>query len=94
MQPDPVQPEPVQPEPAEAVLTQPGQAETRQTENGQAENRQAEPAAEVQPTAQPRVHATVQPPREPTEVVITQADPAQPKRGGWWSRAKATLSGQ
>ena len=35
----------------------------------------------------------VRPPREPTEVIITQADPSQPKRGGWWSRAKETLTG-
>jgi len=25
--------------------------------------------------------------------VITQADPDRPKRGGWWQRAKATLTG-
>jgi len=28
-----------------------------------------------------------------TETVTTQADPAQPKKGGWWQRAKATLGG-
>ena len=27
------------------------------------------------------------------ETVITSADPDQPKRGGWWQRAKATLGG-
>jgi ribonuclease E len=26
--------------------------------------------------------------------VITQADPDRPKRGGWWQRAKATLTGE
>jgi len=31
--------------------------------------------------------------REPTEVVITEADPNRPKKGGWWQRAKATLGG-
>ncbi len=30
-------------------------------------------------------------PREPTEVVITQADPTRPKKGGWWQRAKPAL---
>jgi ribonuclease E len=29
-----------------------------------------------------------------TETVITQADPEQPKRGGWWQRARATLGGE
>ena len=28
-----------------------------------------------------------------TETVITQADPAHPKKGGWWQRARATLGG-
>jgi ribonuclease E len=32
-------------------------------------------------------------PREPTEIVITEADPDRPKRGGWWQRAKASLGG-
>ena len=32
-------------------------------------------------------------PRPEGEVVITTADPAGPKKGGWWSRAKATLGG-
>ncbi|MFY9655607.1 MAG: Rne/Rng family ribonuclease [Methylocystis sp.] len=27
------------------------------------------------------------------EVVITQADPAAPKKGGWWQRARATFGG-
>lgn len=40
-------------------------------------------------------HASVNPhvSREPTEVVITEADPSRPKKGGWWQRAKATLGG-
>jgi ribonuclease E len=32
-------------------------------------------------------------PRPATEVVITEADPGRPKKGGWWRRAKATLGG-
>ena len=43
---------------------------------------------------QPAVVVAPAPPRERTEVVITEADPDKPKRGGWWSRAKASLSGQ
>jgi ribonuclease E len=38
-----------------------------------------EPAAALEPA----------PPREPTQVVITQADPSAPKKGGWWSRVRA-----
>jgi ribonuclease E len=40
------------------------------------------------PVAQPEV-----PPPARTETVITQADPAHPKKGGWWQRARATLGG-
>ncbi len=42
------------------------------------------------PTPRPEPEAT--PPARP-ENVITQADPAQPKKGGWWQRARATLGG-
>ncbi len=41
------------------------------------------------PAAQPEAPAA--PAR--TETVITQADPAHPKKGGWWQRARATLGG-
>ncbi|HEY8262629.1 MAG TPA: Rne/Rng family ribonuclease [Methylosinus sp.] len=34
------------------------------------------------------------PPREPTETIITHADPNRPKKGGWWQRAKASLGGE
>jgi len=40
------------------------------------------------PAAQPEA-----PPPARTETVITQADPAHPKKGGWWQRARATLGG-
>ncbi len=46
-----------------------------------------QPAPEPEPASEP------EPPREPTEVVITKADPAQPKRGGWWQRVKSGSSG-
>ena len=45
------------------------------------------------PQASEEAPAAARPPRKSGEVVITEADPAQPKRGGWWSRAKATLGG-
>lgn len=28
-----------------------------------------------------------------SEVVITEADPSAPKKGGWWQRARATFGG-
>jgi ribonuclease E len=40
------------------------------------------------PAAQPEA-----PPPARNETVITQADPAYPKKGGWWQRARATLGG-
>jgi ribonuclease E len=42
----------------------------------------AEPAQEPAPAS-----------RQPTEVVITEAEPGLPKKGGWWQRARATLGG-
>jgi ribonuclease E len=45
---------------------------------------QAEPES-----AKPRAAAPAPvEPRESTEVVITHADPAAPKKGGWWQRVK------
>jgi ribonuclease E len=31
--------------------------------------------------------------REATEVVITQADPNRPKKGGWWQRVRTPFGG-
>ena len=51
-------------------------------------------AAESETPAAPR-RAPAQPPEHvlANQKVITQADPDRPKRGGWWQRAKATLTG-
>ncbi len=38
-------------------------------------------------TAEPSI------PREPTEVVITEADPDRPKKGGWWQRVRTPFGG-
>jgi ribonuclease E len=45
--------------------------------------------------APPPRRAPAQPPEHvlANQKVITQADPDRPKRGGWWQRAKATLTG-
>ncbi len=59
----------------------------------------AEPAAEaIVPveTAAPEPAAPApQPivPRKPTEVVITEADPDRPKKGGWWQRVRTPFGG-
>jgi ribonuclease E len=51
----------------------------------------SEPEAKVEPRPEP---APVAPePRQPDLPVITEADPNQPKRSGWWARAKANLTG-
>jgi ribonuclease E len=63
------------------VAPEPAQAISAQATEAPA--RGAEP-----PAAQPSA-----PPPARTETVITQADPAHPKKGGWWQRARATLGG-
>jgi len=54
--------------------------------------RSSEPVAQIAPpqAAAPTPEPAPQPvaPREPTEVVITQADPDRPKKGGWWQRVR------
>ncbi|WP_159729676.1 ribonuclease E/G [Methylosinus sp. Ce-a6] len=49
-----------------------------------------------EPTPAPIAHeaAAPPPPREPTETIITEADPNRPKKGGWWQRAKASIGTQ
>ena len=61
------------------------------------------PAEALPPVAQasrkPRLNPGQEPapvapePRQPDLPVITEADPNQPKRSGWWARAKANLTG-
>jgi ribonuclease E len=46
-----------------------------------------------EPVPAPEPLRNVAPPREPVGKVITQADPNAPKKGGWWQRAKASISG-
>jgi ribonuclease E len=50
--------------------------------------RAPEPEAPPAPAPITREASAPRPPREPTETVITQADPDRPKKGGWWQRAK------
>jgi ribonuclease E len=44
------------------------------------------PPQAAAPTPEPAPQPVA--PREPTEVVITQADPDRPKKGGWWQRVR------
>jgi len=55
-----------------------------------AQTTEASERGEAPPAAQPEPEA---PPPAPTATVITKADPAQPKKGGWWQRARASLGG-
>ncbi|MGA0598904.1 Rne/Rng family ribonuclease [Enterovirga sp. CN4-39] len=61
-----------------------------------AEPRAAEPAqvAAEAPPAEPVEPAPApEPEPEPVAIVLTPPDPDRPKRGGWWSKAKAALGG-
>jgi ribonuclease E len=61
--------------------------------------REAEPAHEASApepapiAAVPEPEAAREPEPEPVAVVLTPPDPNRPKRGGWWSKAKAAISG-
>ena len=60
--------------------------EPAQAIDGQAADASAR--GEEPPAAQPEA-----PQPAAAETVITHADPAHPKKGGWWQRARATLGG-
>ncbi len=79
--------EPVAEAPTREETVQPPVApEPAQAINGQATEASAHDGEP--PAAKPEA-----PPPARTETVITQADPAHPKKGGWWQRARATLGG-
>ncbi|MCB1544653.1 MAG: ribonuclease E/G, partial [Rhodoblastus sp.] len=50
------------------------------------------PAAPA-PEAAPQPPRAIEQPRADIGRVITEADPTAPKKGGWWQRAKASISG-
>ncbi len=82
---EPAASEPVAPEP-EASVTEAPMAEAAPTFLASMHEAAASGVAETTPTAEPAAS------RRP-EPVSTEADPARPKRAGWWSRAKASLGG-
>ena len=51
----------------------------------------SEPVAKVEPRQE--LPPVAPESRQPDLPVITEADPNQPKRSGWWARAKANLTG-
>jgi len=50
------------------------------------------PAKESAPVADSAPEET-RPASHAAEIVITEADPSRPKKGGWWQRARATFGG-
>jgi ribonuclease E len=50
------------------------------------------PQAQAEPEAAPPIPEP-EPEPEPVAVVLTPPDPNRPKRGGWWSKAKAAIGG-
>ena len=71
----------------EATFQPPVAPEPPQAEDGQATETSTTHGGE------PQADQSEAAPPARTETVITQADPAHPKRGGWWQRARATLGG-
>jgi ribonuclease E len=95
-------PESVAPVIAEESSPTPATVEARvveapavETPSVPAETAEATDSAETRaPAAPARETAVSTVPREPTQTVITHADPDRPKKGGWWQRAKASLGGE
>ncbi len=91
-------PEPVaeQPAPAQPELTEvePAAVEAAREEPPAPapQAAAAQPEAEPQPPAQPP--RALEQPRPEVGRVITEADPSAPKKGGWWQRAKASITGE
>jgi ribonuclease E len=91
--------------PAESIPAEPVPPELQNVPHGltQAQSPVAGAATEASIGVQGAAEGETPPPRRapasPPEYVlanqkvITQADPDRPKRGGWWQRAKATLTG-
>ncbi len=78
--------EPLAESPTAETVQPPIAPEPEQAMNGQATEAPAHGGEP--PAAEPEA-----PPPTRTETVITHADPAHPKKGGWWQRARATLGG-
>ncbi|MCB1539553.1 MAG: Rne/Rng family ribonuclease, partial [Rhodoblastus sp.] len=79
----------VEPAPVEAPVEAPALVEPPAADPQPVSTAQAEPEAANDPQP-PRA---IEQPRADIGRVITEADPNAPKKGGWWQRAKASISG-
>ena len=82
--PDYPEPLPAPPPVNGAEIAPPSQPPPRARKRAGRPDRSASGGADADARARPQPVA----PREPTEVVITQADPDRPKKGGWWQRVR------
>ena len=93
VQPSPVQQAPVQESDAQPAYVHEVKAEAvaaaAPIETAPAESASVEALSLAPPAPEPAPA-----PRQPELPVITEADPNQPKRSGWWARAKANLTGR
>ncbi|WP_296713434.1 Rne/Rng family ribonuclease [Rhodoblastus sp.] len=92
-------PELVQPSPVQRAPVQESYVQSANGHEAKAEA-VAEPAPTETAPAEPAPVEALSPapelapaPHQPDLPVITEADPNQPKRSGWWARAKANLTG-
>jgi ribonuclease E len=78
----------IEAEASKAEVAKFGKSEAAKSES--AKTSAAPAAAEAAPAAEeaPVETAAPAPERKSTEVVITEADPAAPKKGGWWQRVR------
>jgi ribonuclease E len=93
VRPSPVQDAPVQESPVHLANDHEVKAEAA-AEPAAIETAPAEPAPVEALSSAPEPAPAPNPPElQPELPVITEADPNQPKRSGWWARAKANLTG-
>ncbi|MDF2117277.1 Rne/Rng family ribonuclease [Roseiarcaceae bacterium H3SJ34-1] len=98
-EPDSQHERPAEPEAMEAhaeethVASPPPAAEPKAIEPKPAEPKPAEPKAAEPQAAEPAPAAPAPEPVHREVEVLPEAPPPQQKRGGWWQRAKSTLSG-
>ncbi|MCC2101782.1 MAG: ribonuclease E/G, partial [Hyphomicrobiales bacterium] len=97
--PEALEVEPIAPAQPELKLVEPAEAEAPVEEVEAVEPPAPAPAPVAEQPAEAAPEAASQPPRAIEQPradigrVITEADPNAPKKGGWWQRAKASITG-
>ena len=97
--PEALEVEPIAPAQPELKLVEPAEAEAPVEEVEAVEPPAPAPAPVAEQPTEPAPEAASQPPRAIEQPradigrVITEADPNAPKKGGWWQRAKASITG-